>query len=420
MKLLFRFYYLLLFLVSLHFQGFSQTAVVDSDELFKMARNAAFEQKNYPLAISYCHQALQRSPDYEDIRVFLGRIYIWTDKTDSARTEIGKVLKLNPKNKEALSSMIDLEYWNDHPQDALSYCDTALGFYPDDTEILIKKAKVLKDLKRFDDALAIVNLIIKRDPRNTDARTLAARLQDNARQLFATISYDFFYFDKNYNSSLHDQPWHLTSLSLSTGTKLGTLIGRVTHAKRFGDDGVQFEVDAYPRISKTFYSYVNIGYSPNLPIFPTFRSGVSLYANLPKSFEGEIGYRYLKFSDETWIYTGSLGKYIGNYWFNLRAFIVPGNSDISQSYTFTTRYYFGSSFDFLSLGVGSGISPDESRNVLLEDGRKLNTYKINLGYSKVFKEKTTISLTASWFNEDLSQRTNGNQYDLGISIRRKL
>jgi hypothetical protein len=66
---------------------------------------------------------------------------------------------------------------------------------------------------------------------------------------------------------------------------------------------------------------------------------------------------------------------------------VPSNSDISQSYTFTTRYYFGGSFDFFSLGIGTGISPDESRNVLLEGGRKLNTFKINLGYSKVFKEK---------------------------------
>ncbi|MDI9866515.1 YaiO family outer membrane beta-barrel protein [Flectobacillus sp. DC10W] len=414
--------YLLLFLTlsSLCFQSYSQAPTLDSDELFKLARTAAFEQKNYPLAVSYCQQALKKSPDYQDIRVFLGRIYIWTDKTDSARAELGQVLSVNPKNKEALSSMIDLEYWNDHPQEALSICETTLGYYPNDTEILLKKAKALKDLKKFDEGLSIVNGVIKREPQNTEARTLAARMQDNSRQVFATLSYDFFYFDKNYNSSLHEQPWHLTSISVSRGSQVGSFIGRVTHAKRFGDDGIQFEVDGYPRISKTFYSYVNFGYSPNLPVFPTFRNGISLYANLPKSFEGEIGYRYLKFSDETWIYTGSLGKYIGNYWFNLRAFLVPSNSDISQSYTFTTRYYFGGSFDYFSLGIGTGISPDESRNVLLEGGRKLNTFKINLGYSKVIKEKTTLGLSATWFNEDLSQRVNGNQFDIGISIRRKL
>jgi tetratricopeptide (TPR) repeat protein len=155
MKLLSRYLLLFLTLSSLCFQSYSQAPTLDSDELFKLARNAAFEQKNYPLAVSYCQQALKKSPDYQDIRVFLGRIYIWTDKTDSARAELGQVLAANPKNKEALSSMIDLEYWNDHPQEALTICETALGYYPDDTEILLKKAKALKDLKKFDEVFLL-------------------------------------------------------------------------------------------------------------------------------------------------------------------------------------------------------------------------------------------------------------------------
>jgi tetratricopeptide (TPR) repeat protein len=87
--------------------------------------------------------------------------------------------------------MIDLEYWNDHPQEALTICETTLGYYPNDTEILLKKAKALKDLKKFDEGLSIVNGVIKREPQNTEARTLAARMQDNSRQVFATLSYDF-------------------------------------------------------------------------------------------------------------------------------------------------------------------------------------------------------------------------------------
>lgn len=44
---------------------------LDSDELFKMARDMAFEKKDYPKAIELCQQALVKSPNYEDIRVFL-------------------------------------------------------------------------------------------------------------------------------------------------------------------------------------------------------------------------------------------------------------------------------------------------------------------------------------------------------------
>jgi YaiO family outer membrane protein len=80
----------------------------------------------------------------------------------------------------------------------------------------------------------------------------------------------------------------LTSISVSRGSQVGSFIGRVTHAKRFGDDGIQFEVDGYPRISKTFYTYVNFGYSPSLPVFPTFRNGFHYMPTYPKALKGRL------------------------------------------------------------------------------------------------------------------------------------
>jgi len=41
-----------------------------SDGLFQAARTAAFDQKDYPLAKRYCLKALERSPNYADIRIF--------------------------------------------------------------------------------------------------------------------------------------------------------------------------------------------------------------------------------------------------------------------------------------------------------------------------------------------------------------
>ncbi|MFC0185972.1 YaiO family outer membrane beta-barrel protein [Pseudarcicella hirudinis] len=234
-----------------------------------------------------------------------------------------------------------------------------------------------------------------------------------------TLSYDYLYFDQNYNSALHNSPWNIASLSYSTRTGIGSVIGRVSYANRFSSNGLQAEIDAYPRISNVFYSYLNVGYSDDLPVFPKFRAGMSLYANLPKSFEGEVGFRYLKFSSETWIYTASLGKYIGNYWFNLRTFLVPGNTNLSQSYTLTTRYYYGEADDYISVGIGTGISPDESRSVLIERQLKLNSKKVNLGLSKIFNKRNVFIITASWFNEEQHNSPNGNQFDVGLSYQRR-
>ncbi|MGV7608803.1 YaiO family outer membrane beta-barrel protein, partial [Mycobacterium kansasii] len=62
-----------------------------------------------------------------------------------------------------------------------------------------------------------------------------------------------------------------------------------------------------------FYLYVGGGYSGDVSLFPKYRTGVSLNANLPHSFEAELGYRQLYFSNSIWMYTAAVGKYYKNF-----------------------------------------------------------------------------------------------------------
>jgi YaiO family outer membrane protein len=80
-------------------------------------------------------------------------------------------------------------------------------------------------------------------------------------------------------------------------------------------DGLQYELESYPRFSKTFYAYANIGYSDNVGVFPKWKAGASLYANLPKAFEAELGIRYLYFNSAAYIYTLYIGKYYKSFLF---------------------------------------------------------------------------------------------------------
>src|SRR6202042_3059228 len=85
-----------------------------SDELFKNARKAAFDLKDYDKAKQFAFRALKKSPDYAEIEIFLGRVYTWDKQYDSARYHFLKVLSSNPKNEEASIAYTDLEYWNDN------------------------------------------------------------------------------------------------------------------------------------------------------------------------------------------------------------------------------------------------------------------------------------------------------------------
>ncbi len=81
----------------------------DSDELFQQARKAAFDNKDYPKAIKISKEALTQSPVYKDIRIFLGRLYSWSDKKDSARVEFETVLSQEAGHEDAILAYASLE-----------------------------------------------------------------------------------------------------------------------------------------------------------------------------------------------------------------------------------------------------------------------------------------------------------------------
>jgi YaiO family outer membrane protein len=410
-KLLFTILILITFKLTL-----AQT-ISSSDDLFQQARKTAFEQKDYPKAIMLCKEALQKSPDYADIRVFLGRLYTWSKQADSARMQFNLVLKKSPDHEDAYIASASLEYWNDNSPQALQYVQQGLTYHPDSQDLLLLKAKVLNDLKKYAEANSTIDTLLKLNSTNTEARLLATRIRDKTSKNKIGVSYDFVYFDKQFND-----PWHLASIDYTRQTGIGSVTARINYANRFNTNGTQLEIDAYPHISKTFYTYVSGGYSSNVGVFPKYRAGFSLYANLPASFEAEAGFRYLTFGSPTWIYTASVSKYYKSYWFNFRSFLTPSNNNISQSFALNIRYYYSGADDYLSFGVGTGISPDDPRNnVLLNNGYpyKLRSKNVSAGYRHAFKTFNVFFINLSLINQEYRQRTRGNQTDAGIGYIRR-
>lgn len=407
-------FYLTLLFLTIAYNPLMAQRSRSSDELFQEARSAAFQQKNYQVAVDLAKQGLQISPDYNDIRVFIGRVYTWWKKPDSARIYFEELLIGHPNYEDGISAYADLEYWNDNPAKSLLICEKGLKFHPQSSVLLFKKAKALIDLKRFAEANITLFDVLKNDPDNSEARSLLEKIKGQSAKNKIGISYDFVNFDKQFSD-----PWHIVSLDYSRNTNAGTFTGRVNYGNRFKTGALQFEADAYPTISKTFYAYLNAGFSNKNGVFPQVRSGASLFANLPQAFEAEAGLRYLYFSDPTWIYTASLGKYFKNYWFNLRTYLTPSNHSVSNSYALTARYYFKGT-DYFSLGAGTGISPDErGNNIQLSNLYQLKSYRISAEFKNTFQRLNTVLLSFSWLQQEYLPKVNGNQYLFSARYERK-
>ena len=297
----------------------------------------------------------------------------------------------------------------------MSYADDGIRYNPSSKELLLRKTKCLSALDRYKDALEITDSLLNMDPKNNAARSLSAGIKDRSSKNKLGVSYDHTGFDKQFT-----KPWHIVSIDYSRQTKSGSFMGRVNYANRHAKNGVQFEMDAYPHISKTFYAYTNIGYSADMPVFPKFRAAFSLYANLPGSFKADAGFRYLNFDSDTWIYTVALGKYYKNFRFNGRTYLTPSNSRISQSYTLTTRYYLSGADNYFSLFIGQGISPDDRSLVSqLNSGYKLKTKKMGAAYRFTINKLNIFSFSSSFTNVEYLPKIKGNQLNLSLGYQRR-
>ncbi len=388
----------------------------NSEELFKYARAASFDKKDYASAIELSRQALAISPGYADIQIFMARNYAWSNHYDSARKILAAVVQNKPAYIDAWSAAADVEVWDDQYIVALELCNKGLQHEPTNKELLLKKAKVLADLQRNYEAVSIVKQLLKTDPGNTEAKAFANRLKDKSYKNKAGITYDYTYFDKQFSD-----PWHIVSVEYSRQTNIGSFTGRLNYANRFKENGIQVETDAYPHISNTFYSYVSAGYSGNVGVFPKYRGGFSLYANLPKSFEAEAGVRYLYFTNSTWIYIAYLGKYYKNWLFGARIYLTPGSSSISQSYNLSARYYYtGDADNYFAVNVGSGISPDDRTTIAqLNTPYKLLSKKVSASWKFSVKRFNSFSVSAGWINQEYKKDSKGNQLESGVGYARR-
>ncbi len=390
---------------------------LSADEMFVKARKLAFDDKNYPAAIALTKKALVKSPDYTDIEIFLGRLYTFSDKVDSARVVFIEAIRKNPSYEDTYLAYGNLENWNDQSIKALEIVDKGISYNPKSESLLILKAKILKSLNRYPEASSVLTQTLKLNPKSTEARSLSQSVAYLSAKNTISIGYSQTNFDKQF-----DDPWHLGNISYGRQTKLGSIIARYNYANRFKTNGSQFEVDLYPKISQIFYAYVSGGYSNNVGVFPQYRTGFSLYSNLPKSFEAEVGFRTLRFDETTVIYTASLGKYYKNYWFNLRTYLTPSNNSLSQSFSLNVRYYTGGQDDYLSFKIGTGISPDNDRNSVQLNVRnpyKLKSNNASFGYYKSIKQTNLISVNFSYENQEYLPQTRGNQFSVGLGLSKR-
>lgn len=395
--------------VLLHVSAYAQRDISQAhvDELFETARTAAF-QKNYEEARVLLFRILKNHPLHFDASVLLGKIYAWEGKYDSARSFFKNVLMKEPFHYECLQAAIDVERWDGKIQEALRLLENALQRYPTEGDFLIKKAQVLKELHRDDEAQVTLNLLQDLYPSRADVKQLREELAVTTLLQSVGVLYAIDVFDV-------PTPMHSTYIQYSRRTRPGVFFVRVNTIYRYQQSAFQIETDFYPRIGSYTYLYLNYGYSPDV-LYPQHRLGGEVYTSPFDKFEGSLGFRLLHFSLHTnvWIFTTSIGYYWQNFWFSLRPYLSPQNSRILTALSFLSRYYRGSADEYIQWRGGIGFTPDE-RLLQTQAGEQqktlfyLKSQSLGVGIQKGIGFRYSVLALLDWTHQEKASQ--GGKYE---------
>ena len=362
-------------------------------------------------AVSMLESHLETSPRDVDARLLLGVVLSWDGHYDDARRELRQVLDQSPTYNDARVALANVAWWTGQYSELRDLAAAGRAQRPYDVEWFMQEARALDGLGQYREARAVVLALLARQPGHVQARALKTRLDARLRPWSLTLGYagDRFSDDRT--------PWAEYQASLNRQTPVGSVIGRVSRAERFGLNDRMYEVEFYPTIRPGTYGFASFGMSSQETLYPQYRVAADLYQSLGRGVEASIGFRRLGFTAATDIYVGTLTKYVGNWMLTAKAFSVPdleGPEDSISYHAVVRRYVRGDGESFLGLGYSRGYSREElgDRAELQQLGA--DTYRANA--ELLFGARYVVAATASTSRQERAARSTLWQHSFGASL----
>lgn len=393
---------------------------IDTDSLLTVIIKDMQNEKNYAKNIQRALIAKKIAPDYLDYYLILGRNHDLMKNKDSATYYYNYFIKKTNSNEDAFHYLINIELERENYPEAEKTIDKAIQMHPENRDFQKKKIVLYQLQKETKEEYNYVQSLQVKYPNDPEIKQSLFLIESKINSDRLGINYSYTTFNRNGYG-----PWHLGSIQYIRERSWGSLIGRINYANRLSSgesiaEGKQFEAESYFFTGKNNYSYVSIAYSQDI-VFPKLRVGYSFYQNFKKGWEADLGFRYIESENtETRTIVLGVGKYIGAYWINFRSYLQNNDKDYHPSFSLTTRYYFDTKYDYISLLAGYGTSPDERTTIGQFDQRvSLNSYRIGAGYYKLFNNHYLTGIQTTFNNQEYAPNLKQNELEISLMFQYK-
>jgi YaiO family outer membrane protein len=323
----------------------------DPESEYLRIRTIAFDG-DYATAAAAARVLVNEVPSYGDARILLGRILAWQKDYKNAAAVIDTLLLTEPDNQDALAARRDITLWSKESS-----------------------------------------------PVSTDIR---------AGYFFDTFSEPYSRYWQVFKAGAgHRFNWG----PAAAGINIGNL--NTGDPEYISATEVQFEVEAYPRITDKNYAYLAYAYSPGT-YFPQHRAALELWQVLPKGFAISAGLNYYYFDRGAYIALASVEKSLSKYWLSAKVFVYFKDDGPTTSLYLYARRYFRD-IDFLQLSLGTGTAPDEPFD-LQTDIMRYSAYSARLTYNVSLAPKLVMRLDAGYSREEYAEDIWRNRFEGGINF----
>ncbi len=348
---------------------------------FSSAKSLAYEG-NHRGAQGILERLLGEDPNNPEVLFLLARTHSWDGNYKLARKEFNRITSVHRNSGEFWRSAIKNELYAGNYPTALGLSNKALSFLDEDAQISELKTIALFQLSKTAPSVEDNSLPVK--------ETEPPAKEKNA----ISVSNAVMVFDMIYD------PMVYSSIEYKRQTRFGSLIPRINYSHRFNTNGIQYDLDLYPKLAKRVYAYLNYGYS-QASIYPNHKVGGDVYMTFPWAMEFSAGMRYIDFdARNVSVVTNSLGLYKGNYYFSLRSYITPKSNQLTRvSGNLLVRKYFKDAENFLGVSAGMGFSPEIRQlvldgTVLSETLLYLESQRANMDYQFTGKSGPNVYRTS--------------------------
>jgi YaiO family outer membrane protein len=153
--------------------------------------------------------------------------------------------------------------------------------------------------------------------------------------------------------------WNEQTASVRHYMKGGSIGFETLRAHRFGQSGHAWALDAYAGLWTGAYANIRYQRAPAARLFPANSGRVELYQSLGSGWEASLADDVLGFDSRVNIHGVGLGKYVGNWYVQLRHQNIVSQGSHGNGQRLLARYYYaGDAASYLEATANSGRSDD--------------------------------------------------------------